>query len=571
MKNRRRKASQQVSKKTFLGVVSRRISNKVFQITSLDLATREEFDAVGQASRAQVGDVVRARVTQRGRSRDQCVIEQVVNADSPLRLANQVSLELFEVPREWPSSCQSDVPETTISGKERSRREDLREIALVTIDGQDAKDFDDAVYCAEMETGWRLVVAIADVAHYVKPGQTLDQEAQRRGCSVYLPETVIPMLPESLSNGTCSLKPYEDRLAVVCDMQIDRNGDVIRSTFSEAVIRSHGRLTYGEVAGFLDGRGLSGRAAPLRQSLEAFHRCYQCMSLRSQSRGALDFDTGETAVTFRNGMPIGINPVQRNDAHQMIELAMIAANVQAALFLERSGREPMYRLHEAPKEIDLGLISVLRERGVEFTAPIKTPQDLQKILQQIREKIDRPQIWELALLASMEQAYYGPSRIGHFGLALETYLHFTSPIRRYPDLMVHRQIKACLTKRSSSETKEPDMKQLGEKLSFCERRAISAERRVDGWMKCLLVQSLPQKTLQGTVSSVQAFGMFIELDHYAVSGLVHISNLGNEYFDFFGSRLVGSRTGTTYSVGDRVTVRCVKTSPPLGRLDLKMA
>lgn len=555
-----------------LGVVTEAQRRRALEVVSLDSQFREEYRATDPKNIARVHDIVRGRVKRQDGYLKRCEIVEVIRADSPLQLATKVCLEVFGVPHEWPADCRpvNLDPKSPITTADYEHREDLRAVPFVTIDGNDAKDFDDAVYCEKAGKGWRLVVAIADVAHYVKADSTLDLEARRRGCSVYLPETVIPMLPEVLSNGICSLKPYEDRLSIVCDMQINGDGLVTSSTFFEAVIRSHGRLTYGEVAAFVDGGGLSGRAPPLRKSLSAFHQCYKHIASASHRRGTLDFDTGETKVDFQNGSPVGVDSIQTNDAHQMIELAMVSANVEAAKFLEQRNAIPMYRVHEPPVQMDPQLISVFQEREIYLNQRPAHALEIQTTLAQIRQSFERPQIWETALLGNMQKAHYAPQKLGHFGLALETYVHFTSPIRRYPDLLVHRQIKACLANRSPKLGSEFEWKQIGESLSACEIRAVSTERRVEGWMKTLLVDSIGRRNLQGTVVSVQPYGLFVELEDYGTSGLLHVSNIGSDYFEFSDNHLVGSQGGERYGMGDRLTVRCLQTQPALSRIDLEL-
>ena len=555
----------------FIGQVVSQRNKKDLLVISLVSQRPNEIVVNPRSTQAQVGDLVAGRiVTSMGRGQ-RGSIERIFRAASVTDLAIAVSLELEEVPQQWPKSLGSLSIPRDVDAQTSRTRIDLCKVPLVTIDGSDARDFDDAVFCEPQRDGWRLVVAIADVAHYVEVGSDLDREAHLRGTSVYLPDKVIPMLPTELSNGICSLNPQQDRLAVVCDMKLNAAGDVTTSTFYEAVMQSHARLTYREVADFLRNGRLPHHSLAVRASLIAFHDSFTVMAKSARNRGSLDFNTNETILDIQNGVPTRVVPVERNNAHRMIELAMIAANVQAAEFLERHEVTPLYRVHEPPDGFKLKLTAIqLRQRGVAMPNQITAPAQLQRVLDEVRRLCKPSEVWEVVLLSAMAQAHYAPNKIGHFGLALTSYAHFTSPIRRYPDLMVHRLIKHVLGTSQTPPLTVEKLEEYGAKLSACERRAISVERRVEGWLKASLLESKLGIVFDGTVASVRAFGLFVELDAYFVSGLVHVSNLSNDYYEFFGGELRGQRSGRVFRLGDRVRVRLAGVQAPLGRIDLEL-
>ena len=461
-----------------------------------------------------------------------------------------------------------------VAGDGLGSRKDLRGVPLVTIDGADARDFDDAVFAQPLaKGGWRLVVAIADVAHYVKAGSALDRDARERGNSLYLPDRVVPMLPESLSNGICSLVPNEDRLAMVCTMRVSADGRVTSHEFHEAVIRSHARLTYGEVGGFLEGGSLD-VADDVRASLNALHAVYLAFRSSRDERGALDLDTRETRIELDNGRPTAIKPVERNDAHRLIEEAMIAANVAAARYLEvrNEGAEtpmpPVYRVHEPPPAEKLEALSLaLRLAGLRLPNTSPTPRELTAVLAQARAKSTWPRwIWETLVLRTLAQARYEPRRLGHFGLALSTYVHFTSPIRRYADLLVHRMLKG-------QSMSLDDLDAAAAHISTTERRAEDVERAVDAWLKCAVVEDRVGETFTGTVAAVVDFGLFVEIDGLFVQGLLHISKLGRDYYHYMpeSMSLAGERSGARFALGDRVEILIEEVSVTSGRIDLALA
>lgn len=520
----------------------------------------------------QVGDIVAGHLLDKVGMRPRGRVDRVFRAENVTDLAIEVALTIEDVPRSWPKGFDSSAIPQQIDSRVVAGRTDLRELPLVTIDGSDARDFDDAVYCEPAAGGWRLVVAIADVAHYVKLGSQLDSEAAKRGTSVYLPGKVVPMLPPELSNGICSLNPDQDRLVIVCDMRLSDSGDVLWSTFYEAVMRSQARLTYRDVSNFLrKGESLPGSGA-VRDSVLAFHDAYTALAKTAKERGSLDFNTVETVIEFERGEPRRVRPIERNNAHRMIELAMIAANVQAAEFLERQKVTPLYRAHEPPDAWGMRqVLSKLANRGVSVPAQIENPKQLQRVLYDLRKVCKPSHIWEIMLLSAMEQAHYVPHKLGHFGLALDSYAHFTSPIRRYPDLVVHRLIKRELGYTELPELSLQALEELGVNTSHCERRAISAERRVDGWLKASLLKSKRGELISGVVAGVRDFGLFVELDDFYISGLLHVSNLPYDYYSFFGDELRGESNGRVFRVGDRVRTRLQDVQVPAAKLSLELA
>jgi ribonuclease R len=466
------------------------------------------------------------------------------------------------------------IPQAAIEG-----REDLRGLDLVTIDGDDARDYDDAVYCERARGGWRLIVAIADVGHYVTPGDPLDVEARNRATSVYFPNRVLPMLPEALSNGLCSLVPAEDRLCLCAELRIADDGRITRSRFSEGVMRSAARLTYGEVGAFLERPSAPPppRLLPLRERLLALHGVYRSLIRARAGRGALELDTPELKLRFDDeGRIAALIEQPRNDAHRVIEECMIAANVVAARFLDRHRVPTLYRVHGLPEADRLeSLRQFLREFGL-WLPPAEDvkPEHLRELLQQLGDRPDAPLI-ATAVIRSMPQAVYQPGNIGHFGLALEHYAHFTSPIRRYPDLVVHRGIRQVLRQGDPQELIEwhGPFPLLGQECSLRERRADEATRSAVNWLKCYYMQDRVGEEFPGIVSGVTDFGLFVQLEGLQVDGLLHVSALGEEYFarDSSGLRMVGRNSGRVFKLGDRLRVRVINVSLDERRVDFEMA
>lgn len=525
---------------------------------------------------------------------------------SPLSPGLEVDLAIrsFDLPHEWPEAVSKesvDLPSEPLAD-DKENRVDLRDLPLVTIDGADARDFDDAVHCKKRKGGgYTLWVAIADVSHYVALGSALDNEAQLRGTSVYFPGRVVPMLPEALSNGLCSLNPQVDRLCMVCEMQISRKGEVTDFEFYEAVMCSKARLTYKEVAEVLGllgddvasaSSGTAKRLAPVLADLQDLNALYQILRARREERGAIDFESQETQIVFNAERKIEeIIPVERNEAHKIIEECMLAANVAAASFLSDSKLPGLYRNHEGPKpEKVVAIKEYLAE--LKLSLPVKgdvEPSDYQALMLRIADRPDRNVI-QTMLLRSMRQAVYESENKGHFGLAYAAYAHFTSPIRRYPDLLVHRALKHVIRSRKSSElvrrvkgagvlAKEgiypydgSSMLQLGEHCSMTERRAEEACRDVMAWLKCEFLVERVGETFEGVVSGVTNFGLFVELNNLFVEGLVHVTSLEKDYFDFdpVAHALIGSRSGRMYALGDAVTVRVTRVDLDNRKVDLEL-
>ena len=492
----------------------------------------------------------------------------------------EVAIRSHNLPNQWPEAVDNElagigpeVPEEAKSG-----RIDLRGLPLVTIDGEDARDFDDAVYCEPLSDGWKLLVAIADVSHYVRPGTALDREAQKRGTSVYFPERVIPMLPEILSNGLCSINPEVDRLSMVCEMHISRSGQIERYAFYPAVMRSHARLTYNEVAAILIDQDpeLREKRASLLPHLEALHALYKKLHKAREARGAMDFDTQESKIVFADDRKIeNIVPVTRNDAHRLIEECMLAANTASAKFLARAKIPHLLRNHDGPTDEKLSDLRLfLGEVGLRLGGgEDPSPKDYFRLLEQIGDRPDKHLI-QTVLLRSLSQAVYSPEPKGHFGLALDAYTHFTSPIRRYPDLLVHRAIKYALEGRPPEAFgySVNDMVLFGEHCSAAERRADEATRDVVSWLKCEYMQSKLGETFDGIISAVTSFGLFVELTDIFVEGLVHISTLDKDYFHFdpIGHRLQGERSGIQYRLGDPVSIRIARVDLDERKMDFDL-
>lgn len=446
-------------------------------------------------------------------------------------------------------------------------RVDIRRLPLVTIDGEDARDFDDAVYCEKIEAGWRLIVAIADVSYYVTPKTALDKDAFFRGTSVYFPSRVVPMLPEVLSNGICSLNPQVDRLCLACDMTISNRGKVINYQFYEAVMNSHARLTYNKVFKLLQGdEGLRGQYAPLVSHLETLYALYKVLEKCRYERGAIGFETPEPKFIFTPDKRIErVEIVERNEAHKIIEECMIAANVAAATFIEQSKVPSLYRVHEVPDADRIAnLRAILNELGLPLSGGAHpTPKEMAKLLDKVKDRSDHEMIQTL-VLRSMKQAIYDPENRGHFGLALQAYTHFTSPIRRYPDLLVHRTIKWLLANKKGQQsvtggyryTTEETL-YFGQHCSMTERRAEEAVRDVIDWLKCDFMLDHIGEAYTGIISGVTNFGFFVRLDDLYIDGMVHVSSLENDYYyyDPAKHRLVGEASGYVYQLGDKVQVK----------------
>ena len=475
----------------------------------------------------------------------------------------------------------TDVLDSEIEG-----RVDLRHLPLITIDGEDARDFDDAVYCKPKALGgWKLYVAIADVSHYVKPDSALDVEAIKRGNSVYFPNSVVPMLPEQVSNGLCSLKPKVDRLCMVCEINIARDGKPGRSKFYPAVMHSKARMTYTKVWKILEeDADLCKEYKDLIQPINDLHKLYKARIKRKKKRGAIEFETTETQIQFNDDKKIEkIVPVIRNDAHKLIEECMICANVAAAQFFIKKKLPGLFRVHQGPKEKKLEVLrSYLAELGLFITGGSEPdPSVFRKFLEQIEDRPDVENI-QIMLLRSMSQAEYSPINEGHFGLAFDAYTHFTSPIRRYPDLIVHRIIKAQVadSKLQSKDEKSiikklytvEKLSAIGQANSITERNADLATRDVMDWLKCEYMQSHIGMKYSGEVSSITNFGLFVRLNEVYVEGLVHVTELGNDYYhyDHAKQRMIGERTGKSFAIGNELEILVANVDIDLRRIDFSL-
>jgi len=514
-------------------------------------------------------------------------ITEVLGDNMAKGMEVEIAIRKHDIPHSFPSAVEKqlkkwaeDVPEEAKRG-----RVDLRDLPLVTIDGEDARDFDDAVFCQKQGKDWKLWVAIADVSYYVRPKSALDTEAYNRGNSVYFPNRVVPMLPEKLSNGLCSLNPQVDRLCMVCEITLSAKGKMTDYQFYEAVMNSHARLTYNKVAKILEkDTALCERYASLVPHLQDLHEMYQALVKARQQRGAIEFETIESKFIFNAlGRIERIEPVVRNDAHKIIEECMILANIASANFMAKHQEPALYRIHAVPSEEKLTAFrSFLAECGLSLSGGNKpTPTDYAQLLEQIKLRPDHELI-QTMLLRSMSQAVYSADNIGHFGLALEEYAHFTSPIRRYPDLTLHRGIKYLLAKQKGSKRKTTDtggyhyqleeMDVFGAHCSSTERRADDATREVADWLKCEYMQDHVGEEFEGIISSVTGFGFFVRLNDLFIDGLVHISGLANDYylFDMPKQRLIGENSGMIFRLGDTVKVRVEAVSLEQKQIDFSL-
>lgn len=500
-------------------------------------------------------------------------------------LAVEAAIHGHGIPDRFPPEVLAEATAVPleVDAKTAAARVDLRKLPLVTIDGEDAKDFDDAVYCESNRDGFRLVVAIADVSHYVRPGTPLDEEATKRATSVYFPGFVVPMLPETLSNGICSLRPEVDRLCFVCDLQIDRNGQATNAKFYEAVMNSHARLTYTQVWNAIgDGipeedreQALAAVGEQLPQ-VEKLHQLYRVLDKARARRGAIEFETSEVRFVLDQKLEVTqAGMVLRNDAHKLIEECMIAANVAAAEFLLDAGIPAPYRDHDKPPESKYAdLLEFLKEFKLKLPPWARVqPRDFRRLLETIRDRPDAA-LLESVVLRSQSMAVYSPENIGHFGLALAAYAHFTSPIRRYPDLLVHRAIKYALAggKPENYQYSTSDMAALSLQCSERSRRADEAQREVDDRYRAAWMEQHVGSEFDGVISGVTSFGLFVELDQSKVNGLVHVTQLPNDYYHFDPIRktLTGQRTGREFRLGDRVRIVVLKASLEERKIDFRL-
>ncbi len=562
----------------------------------------------GRALDAKPGQFVEVKITHWPTQRFQPqgdIVEVIGNYMAP-GMEIDVALRSFDIPHVWPEAVLKEAArlKPEVEEKDKHKRVDLRHLPFVTIDGEDARDFDDAVYCEKpggwklLTGGFRLYVAIADVSHYVKVDSALDKEAVVRGNSVYFPERVVPMLPEELSNGLCSLNPHVDRLAMVCEITLSKSGKMTDYQFYEAVIHSHARLTYNKVSAMLEqpksaeGKRLSAEYAEVLPHLKQLYSLYKVLLKARHTRGAIDFETQETRIVFGADRKIAaIKPTERNDAHKLIEECMLCANVATAAFLQKHEIPALYRVHDAPPlERQEKLRAFLGELGLSLHKGKEgpTPKDYQALLEQIQGRPDFHVI-QTVMLRSLSQAVYSAENNGHFGLNYEAYAHFTSPIRRYPDLLVHRAIRSVIRSRrdtphvrregATSMPKariypydEAALEQLGEQCSMTERRADEATRDVTNWLKCEFMKDRVGEAFPGVITAVTGFGLFVELTDIYVEGLVHVTAMPGDYYHFdpLHHRLSGERSGRSFRLGDSVEVRVMRVDLDERKIDFEL-
>lgn len=591
--------------------------NGVWLIAPEDNRINQDILLAGSPGKAKAGQVVSVELVEQPTKYSQAIgkiVEILGEIDDP-GIEIEIAVRKFGVPHEFSDTAQKAASKLPfdVGTKDLEDRVDLRDIALVTIDGEDARDFDDAVYCEPCKVGrekaYRLLVAIADVSHYVKPNDAIDEDALLRSTSVYFPRRVIPMLPEKLSNGLCSLNPNVDRLTLVCDMVISLDGEVTAYQFYPAVIHSAARFTYTEVAAILGNtKGPEAhKRMPLVPHLLHLYEVFQILLKARHRRGAIDFETTETYIVANAAGKIEkILPRTRNDAHRLIEECMLAANVCAASLLQEYEHFGVYRIHAGPTKEKLTQVrNFLRQVGLNLTGgDSPSASDYAQLMEKIKSRPDS-QLLQTMLLRSMQQAVYSPDNIGHFGLSYDAYAHFTSPIRRYPDLLTHRAIKAILqgkkyepkgidtsilnTTISNAARKQmaadraagkerPQKEQtiwdmLGTHCSANERRADEASRDVEAWLKCYYMKSKLGEEFTGTISGVTQFGLFVQLDEMFVEGLVHITELGADYFQFDEARheLRGERSGKRYQLTDKIKVVVSRVDIDARKIDLSLA
>jgi len=535
--------------------------------------------AKGESNNAKPGQIVVAEILDYPTQVEQATarIVRIIGDPKQKGIATDIAIESHSIPTAWPKAVLEEIKAfgTDVPAAAKKGRIDLRDVDLLTIDGADARDFDDAVFCERSGDGWRLLVAIADVAHYVQVGSALDKQAIIRGTSVYFPDRVIPMLPEVLSNGLCSLNPKVDRLCMVCEMRVGQDGKVSSSKFFEGLMRSSARLTYSQVGDFLEGSSKDSVPQALQSMVQELQSLYKVFAKARQRRGAIELDLPQTKFELgENGEIVGIKAVARNDAHKLIEECMIAANVEAAKFISKNKIPGLFRVHPKPDperfdELRLYLVSL----GLKVPHPDHVdPKQFNDLLTQVKDRPDSAAI-SMSMLRSLTHAEYTPNNVGHFGLGLGAYAHFTSPIRRYPDLLVHRAIRHIVRggKPGRYDYGGGDMERLGTITSAHERRAEEATRDVEAWLKCEFMENHVGEEFAGVVTGVTNFGLFVQITELQIDGLVHVTSLANDYYHFESGtqRLVGERTGKAYSLGDAMQVRVHKVDLDARKIDFR--
>lgn len=527
---------------------------------------------------AKTGQIVVVQIVEQPTLKRQATgtVKEILGTHMAPGLEIDVAIRSYQLPYTWTDDILEDVKKIPqkVSEQEIANRKDLRELAFVTIDGEDAKDFDDAVYCEPQKNGYTLYVAIADVTHYLKEDSELDKTAYERGNSVYFPNRVLPMLPEELSNGICSLRPKVDRLCMVCEMEVSLDGQLKTYKFYEATICSKERLTYTEVAKIIDGGKTE--HTHIVEHIQNLYQLYRKLLKQRLLRGALEFETVETRIIFGENRKIEkIVPVQRNEAHKLIEECMLLANVATAEYLTSLNMPVLYRIHKVPDVEKLEkLRQFLHAVGLKLTGRDNpTPMDYAKLLKRVKGRPDA-HIIQTVLLRSLRQALYSPVNEGHFGLAYDNYAHFTSPIRRYPDVLVHRALKHAIAGKDPAKFpySVEHLYTYGDHCSMTERRADDATRDVTGWLKCEYMLDKVGEEFPGIVSGVTGFGIFVELKDIYVEGLVHVTALRNDYYHFdpITCSLTGKRTNVSYSLGDLIEVKVVRVDLDQKQIDFDL-
>lgn len=543
--------------------------------------TQDVMVPSGEEGSAKHGDIVVVRILEYPTRRSHALgrIVEVLGSDLTPDMHVEMAIRNFALPHQWNDAVKTELADIgeELPAAEIDRRRDIRDLPLVTIDGEDARDFDDAVYCEQTDNGWRLLVAIADVSWYVDKDTALDKAAYERSTSTYFPNRVVPMLPELLSNGLCSINPQVDRFCMLCEMEISKKGKLIKTRFDEAVMRSHARLTYTEVAAILVDRDelLSKQYADVLSPLKTLFDLYKALARARRQRGAIDFETTETRFRFaEDGSVESIEPLVRNEAHKLIEECMITANIATARFLEKHHMPALYRVHNSPKEEDLDNVrQFLGELGLSLGGgESPTSKDYAVLLNEVKGRPDAHVI-QTVMLRSLKQAMYEAVNEGHFGLSLDAYAHFTSPIRRYPDLLVHRAIRHVLRggKVRDYGYSQADMEKAGQHCSTLERRADEASWDVVKALKCEYLEQHVEDEFEGIINGVNSFGLFVDLGDLDISGLVHVTTLGHDYFhhDPVHHRLVGEHTRTTFQLGGSIRVRLTRVNVDERKIDLE--
>ena len=564
-------------------------SGIAFVVSDNKRISQDILIAEGNRLHASPGDYVRVRIVhQPDRHRPPLGhIAEVIGSGNGVAMAVEIAIRTYDLPSGWPDAVlkEANAINNRSCEQEVNNRKDLRHLPFVTIDGADARDFDDAVYCEKQGKGWRLLVAIADVSHYVKVGSALDDEARLRGTSVYFPESVIPMLPEVLSNGLCSLRPDEDRFTFTCELSIDQQGRVERCQFYKATIRSAARLTYDEMAAITVDRKSDARKRrdAIVTHLDELHSLYQVLHEQRTKQGLIDFTSSESRFEFNGEKGIeSIARVKRSEAHRLIEEMMLVANVAASLWIQQNAIPALYRVHNTPKAEKLQeLRLILSQLGLTLGGGEEPHiKDYANLMRTIANRDDAAAL-EVSLLRSMPLAVYSAENLGHFGLGFDAYTHFTSPIRRYPDLMVHRALAHIaaeppaaaprLQKCESYPFSTKAMFELAEHCSMTERRAEDASRDVVQRLKCLFMQDKVGKQFSGVVTSVTAFGLFVTLDEIFTEGLIHVSQLPSDYYHFDQGRrqLKGERSKQVFRIGQAVTVIVARVDMDERRIDFE--